>query len=234
MPTALVNGLSMYYELHGDGSPLVLIGGLGADLTLLTPLTDDLSLRHRVVTFDNRGAGRSGQPDEPYSIPLMAADTLGLMDALSIERADLLGLSMGGRVALEVALTHPDRVRRLVLVSTSARGRGRIRMSVPMRLMWLLQWLPILQGRYPQSRSAHRRQRQAALAYDATSRLAAIAAPTLILHGRRDRSIPVELARELHAGIPGSHLELFRGGHMVALLSQRSDVVAHVEDFLAG
>jgi pimeloyl-ACP methyl ester carboxylesterase len=79
--------------------------------------------------FDNRGTGRTAQPDSPYSIEMMARDTVALMDALSIARADILGISMGGRIALELTLTHPARVRRLVLVSTSAAGRGKVHMS---------------------------------------------------------------------------------------------------------
>ena len=75
--------------------------------------------------FDNRGAGRTDQPDSPYSIEMMARDTVALMDALSNEHADILGISMGGRIALELTLTHPSRVRRLVLVSTSAAEPGK-------------------------------------------------------------------------------------------------------------
>jgi 3-oxoadipate enol-lactonase len=232
MPTVTVNDITMYYESHGTGFPLVLIGGLGADLSLLTPLTTGLAERRRVLVFDNRGAGRTDQPDRPYSIEQMARDTVGLLDALSIERADLLGISMGGRIALELTLTHPSRVRRLVLVSTSAASRGKVHMSLPMRLMWLLQWLPVMRGKHPQAGHAHRRQREAALRYNATARLAQIEAPTLILHGRRDRSLPLPMAEQLHLGIAGSQLRVFRGGHMFCLLTERPAFLARVDEFL--
>ncbi|MFR9775626.1 alpha/beta fold hydrolase [Micromonospora sp. MS34] len=232
MPTLPMNGIDVYYESHGAGAALLLINGLGADFSLLAPLTGELARHRRVVVFDNRGAGRTGKPDQPYSVELMARDTVGLMDALGIARADLLGISMGGRIALELALTHPDRVRRLVLVSTSAAGRGKVHMSLPMRLLWLLHWLPGRHGRYPQPGYAHRRQRDAAVRYDATARLDRIHAPTLILHGRRDRSLPLSMAEQLHAGIAGSQLAVFRGGHMFAFLSQRPAFLARVEEFL--
>ncbi|MGC9665504.1 alpha/beta fold hydrolase [Planosporangium sp. 12N6] len=234
MPTVRVDDITMYYEIHGAGAPLVLIGGLGADLTLLTPITDELARHRRVIVFDNRGAGRTDQPDRPYSIELMTRDTVGLMDALSIDRADILGISMGGRIALELTLTHPSRVRRLVLVSTSAAGRGKVHMSWPMRLMWLLQWIPGMHGRYPQPGYAHRRQREAAVRYDATARLDQINVPTLILHGRRDRSLPLSMAEQLHNGIAGSRLQVFRGGHMFCSLTERHVFLTRVDEFLTG
>lgn len=227
-----VGDIAIYYEIHGSGSPLVLIGGLGADLTILASITAELADNHRVLTFDNRGAGRSEQPDQPYTIAQMANDTAGLMDRLDLPRADIMGFSMGGRIALELALSQPERVRRLVLVSTSARGRGRITMSAPMRIMWLLRWLPPLRKPYPQSKAAHRRQREATLTYDATERLSSLSPPVLIVHGRRDRTVSVEMARELQARIPLAQLALFPGGHMFFLFGQRRHVLRRVEDFL--
>jgi 3-oxoadipate enol-lactonase len=232
MPTVGVNDITMYYEIHGAGPPLVLIGGLGADLSLLTPITNELAQHRRVIVFDNRGAGRTDQPDRRYSIELMAGDTAGLMDALSIEQADILGISMGGRIALELTLTHPSRVRRLVLVSTSAAGRGKVHMSWPMRLMWLMQWIPGMHGKYPQAGYAHRRQREAAVRYNATARLNQINVPTLILHGRRDRSLPLPMAEQLHSSIAGSQMQVFRGGHMFCFLAERQAFLTRIDEFL--
>jgi 3-oxoadipate enol-lactonase len=115
MPTARVHGITMYYEQHGAGEPLPLINGLGADITLLAPFIAWFARSYRVVAFDNRGAGRTDKPDAPYTIELMAKDTAALMDALSLQRANVLDL----------ALSCPNLVGRLVLVSTSAAGRGR-------------------------------------------------------------------------------------------------------------
>jgi pimeloyl-ACP methyl ester carboxylesterase len=234
VPTAQVNGITMYYEQRGAGEPLLLINGLGADITLLTPVITWFARSYQVVAFDNRGAGRTDQPDTPYTIGLMARDTAALMDVLSLERANVLGISMGGRIALELALSYPARVGRLVLVSTSAAGRGKVTMSWPMRLLLPLKWTGLLRGKYPQPRYAHMRQRQASVNYDATSRLGHIRAPTLILHGRRDKSMPVDLAERMHAGIPGSQIEIFSGGHMFFLFSERQQLLDRADRFLAG
>lgn len=234
VPIVQVNDIAVYYEIHGTRTPLVLISGLGADITVHRGIIEGLAQHNQVLAFDNRGAGRTDKPDADYPIEMMAGDTVGLMDALSIRRANVLGISMGGRIALELALSHPDRVDKLILVSTSAAGSGKISMSFLMRLLTPLQWIPVLAGRYPQPRYAHLRQRQAAVSYNAGDRLSQIHMSTLILHGRRDRSIPLERAEHMHAGIAGSHLEVFRGGHMFCLLTERRQFLDRVEDFLTG
>ena len=133
VPIVQVNDIAVYYEIHGSGTPLVLIGGLGADTTLHKGIIEGLAARHQVIALDNRGAGRTDKPDSAYTIEMMADDTAGLMDALSIPHAHVLGISMGGRIALELALSYPDRLDKLILVSTSAAGRGTQRTTVPVR-----------------------------------------------------------------------------------------------------
>ena len=108
MPALQVNDIQMYYEMHGEGKPLVLIGGLASDLSEMESMSHWLAQTYRVVVFDNRGAGRTDKPDIPYSIEMMTDDMEGLLDALAIERASILGISMGGRIALEYALRHPE------------------------------------------------------------------------------------------------------------------------------
>src|SRR5262249_13221507 len=87
MPSVQGGDIDVYYEIHGDGPPLVFIGGLGVDLTVFASVTSRLAHTFRVLTFDNRGAGRTDKPDAPYSIPMMAEDTIGLMNTLGIGRA---------------------------------------------------------------------------------------------------------------------------------------------------
>src|SRR5580698_9546750 len=98
MPIAKINGIKMYYELHGQGYPLVVINGLAADVLEFRPITRLLAVRHRVLVFDNRGVGRSDKPDQPYSIEQMAKDTLLLMRTLGIHKAAIMGISMGSRI----------------------------------------------------------------------------------------------------------------------------------------
>src|SRR5258708_38029250 len=122
MPYEKINDIQMYYEIHGDGEPLVLIVGLGTDISQWDGIICCLGQKYKALAFDNRGAGSTDKPDTSYSIEMMAHDTAGLMQTLGIEQAHILGISMGGRIALALALRHPKSVKKLVLVSTSARS----------------------------------------------------------------------------------------------------------------
>jgi pimeloyl-ACP methyl ester carboxylesterase len=195
-------------------------------------IIESLAGRCRVLAFDPRGAGRSDKPDIPYSIGMMADDAAGLMHAVEMPAAHVLGFSMGGRVALDLALRHPDRVLRLILASTSARTLS----SRPGTWRWvvmdLIPRLPMPRRIDPQPRYAHLRQRAASRAYDSTRRLPDIHVPTLIVHGRRDRIAPYELALELHRGIPGAQLVTVRGGHPALITVERARLIDAVSDFL--
>ena len=232
VPVANIGDVGLYYELHGAGEPVVLICGVGIDISELGAIVERLARGSLVLAFDNRGSGRSSMPDAPYSIELMAADAVGVMDAAGIGAATLIGISMGGSIALALTLAHPERVRGLVLVSASARKPRRLTMSWPMRIAWLLRRLPAFRGRYPQPDYAHARQRAASRAYDCTGRLGEIHVPTLILHGRRDRTVRRPLVEELHDGIAGSKLVRFDGGHMFFLFRQRGAFLDQVEAFV--
>lgn len=120
MPTARVGDINIYYEVSGEGQPLVLIPGLGADLTDWMFQIPEFSKKYKVVAFDNRGTGRSEAPDAPYSTRMMADDTAGLMDALGIDGAHVLGYSMGGFIAQEFAINYPERTKSLILAATCA------------------------------------------------------------------------------------------------------------------
>ena len=119
--TVQANGQELYYELHGEGPPLVLVMGIGYDSSLWTlAQVPVLSTQFQVILVDNRDAGRSSKAIQPYTIADMADDLAGLLDALGIQRSHLLGLSMGGMIAQEFALRHSDRLDRLVLAGTGA------------------------------------------------------------------------------------------------------------------
>src|SRR3954466_3676180 len=114
--TVSTNGQQLYYEIHGDGPPLVLVMGIGYDSSLWTlQQVPVLSTRFRVVLLDNRDARRRPRADHPYTIADMADDVAGLLDGLDIHRTHLLGLSMGSMIGMEFALRHADRLDRLVL-----------------------------------------------------------------------------------------------------------------------
>lgn len=125
MPWAEVNQIQLYYEIHGSGPPLLILNGLGGNHLEWMPFqVPAWSPEYRVILYDHRGTGRSDKPDEPYTTRSLAADAVGLLDALNIgEPAHVLGPSHGGRIAQWVALDYPERVRSLVLAAT---GPGQV------------------------------------------------------------------------------------------------------------
>ena len=142
MPYAKVKDIEIYYEVHGspEAPPLVLIGGWASYRWIWFRQVPTFKEKYRVVVFDNRGAGKSSKPDYPYTIEMMAADTVGLMDTLEIGDAHILGISMGGLIAQQIAISYPDRVRSLILSSTHFGGSNYIPMDD--RTMALLIALP--------------------------------------------------------------------------------------------
>ncbi|MFC4942500.1 alpha/beta fold hydrolase [Pseudonocardia sp. GCM10023141] len=122
---APVNGLQMYYEIHGTGRPLVLLHGgvLTIDLSFGS-LIPALSATHQVIAVELQGHGRTADTDREMTIPNLASDVVGLLDHLGIEKADLFGFSLGGLTAVQVAVSHPDRVGRLVAASVHFRQDG--------------------------------------------------------------------------------------------------------------
>lgn len=231
----------MYYEVHGQGRPLLLIGGLGNDVSAWSANMPGLARRYRVVAFDNRGAGRTGAPDGPWTIPMMAADTAGLLDALGIARAHVLGVSMGGYIAQELALACPGRLAGLVLATTSV-GPYQLKMSVleewARRALAGIDPLAFFQIMLPfmfndrcfeqpgvlemavATIAPHTatpphilaRQMMACVEHDARDRIGLITAPTLVLAGREDPFVPFSLSEELAARIPGARLHVLEGG----------------------
>ncbi|MBE2202552.1 MAG: alpha/beta fold hydrolase [Anaerolinea sp.] len=122
MPTTTANGINMYYETHGSGAPLLLISGLGYNQWQWHKMVPGLAEQFQVITFDNRGVGQTDKPAGPYSAALLAADAVGLLQALGIERAHVMGHSMGGFIAQEMALSYPEMVDKLILASTNFGG----------------------------------------------------------------------------------------------------------------
>src|SRR5437773_1743127 len=198
----------MFYVEAGAGDPLVLVMGFGGDHLAWGLQIPAFAAKNRVVAFDNRGVGQSDAPDAPYTTPMMADDTVGLMDALGIARAHVCGVSMGGMIAQEIALRHPGRVRTLQLHATLARpdaymhalsaswGELRPKLERDEWLRMLALWLfaPVtyaehpelielllqnaLANPYPQSLAGFVHQGEAVRAHDTLERLRDIRCPT--------------------------------------------------------
>jgi len=127
MSTAKVGDINIYYEIHGDGEPLLLIMGYGSNSGHWFAILDKLAKEHQVIIFDNRGTGRSDKPDTPYTAEMMTGDIIGLLDARGIGATNVFGVSMGGMIAQEFALSYPERLKSLILGCTSCGGPKAIR-----------------------------------------------------------------------------------------------------------
>lgn len=221
MPIVHVNNIDIYYEIHGEGEPLVLLPGWGMEITSVSARIADFAPKYQVIAVDNRGTGRSSKPDTPWSIEDMADDTVGILDALGIQRAHILGLSMGSMIAQMIAAKYPDRVNGLVLHV----GFTRIPFMVK-TMMNLMQYLPgskkkmeegmalIFGQNNPPTPASFRRQGEAVAQFDGRKVIDKIRAPTLIVNGSKDLFVPLKITRELAEGIDGAKLVLVDGDHI--------------------
>jgi pimeloyl-ACP methyl ester carboxylesterase len=247
VPKVPIRDITIYYEEAGSGSPLLLITGLGADLQGWANTAPALAKTHRVITFDNRGAGRTSAPDRPYAIDQMAEDAAALIDALGVAKAHVLGFSMGGAIALELALNHPGKVDKLILLSTLPRldgyGRSIVRNLIDVRrsnmsreqivrLTGTLVYSPALlddparlegaiqnslRNPYPQQDHAFIRQATALLSFDVTDRLKHLKQEALVVTGTDDVLVPPRNSRKLAELVDGAKLVELQGGHVGAI-----------------
>ena len=124
MPFVNLEDVEIYYEIHGpeSGQPLLLLEGWGYDSWMWFRQLPELSKKYKCIVIDNRGVGKSSKPDYPYEMNMFAKDAIGVLDHLDIQKTHILGISMGGFIAQEIALTYPNRVMSLIIASTSFGG----------------------------------------------------------------------------------------------------------------
>ena len=233
-------GVRIAWEEHGSGTPVLLIHGLGYGRWGWEPLVPRLARRHRVITYDNRGVGRSDVPPGPYTARSMMADAVAVLDAAGEERANVVGTSLGGMIAQELAAAHPHRVERLVLMSTTPGGPDAFPM--PQATVELLAAAAtmdpqvvlrrfvenalgpepedaiverILHHRLSDPQSSEGWQAQAAAGTTFDPGPLAVGVPALILHGADDRVVDWRNAALLGERIPGARVETMPGGHLM-------------------
>jgi pimeloyl-ACP methyl ester carboxylesterase len=240
MGHVVAGGAELWVEQRGSGPDLLLLCGLGDTHAAWSHQLESLAGRFRVTALDNRGVGRSSLPDGGFGVADMAADAAGVLDALGIERAHVMGFSMGGAIAQELALARPELVASLVLVGTwcrtnayehavfdtwawTARRAESDEQFIRSMLLWVYTRRAHLDGsietwvaqalaeEHPQSTDAFLRSIDAIAAHDTADRLAALTAPTLVIAGDEDLIFPPPVQHDLVARLPNARLELLPG-----------------------
>lgn len=239
--TLVGDGTRIAWSSRGAGRPVLLVMGLGADGSLWEPHLGHLSARFRCIVLDNRGCGASDAPFGPYTTEQMADDCAAVIDAAGEKAAAVIGISMGGAIAQQLALRHPSKVTALVLTASWA-GPNAVsedvfaeleairRLGDPYlltRRLQLLIWSPAVYMReasrlreeresatdFAMAEQAFAAQCAACRGHDVRARLAEISVPTLVTGGRFDVFTPFACAEELARELPDATLASFDGGH---------------------
>jgi 3-oxoadipate enol-lactonase len=263
-PTRLArNGpVTLAYDLRGRGSPLVLIQGVGVGRWGWEPVADRLARRFQVITIDNRGIGASDTPPGHYSTRTMADDVLAVLDRAGIQQASVVGTSLGGMIAQELALAHPERVDKLILVATIPGGPRSHPMPLP--TTYLFAWAPFMSSQaklqqfvhatlgpetlrrrpkiarrlaarklaHPQSQHAWRAQTEAGMLFNPLGRQRHITQPTLVVQGTADQVVAPDNAEVLASLVPDARLQRFDGAGHLLYWEQPKRFVRIVTDFL--
>jgi len=259
---ARINGIDLAYERRGSGPRLLFCNGSGTTVANTRMLVDPYAARFEVVVHDQRGLGETGVPPGPYEMSDYAADAIGLLDHLGWDTARVVGVSFGGMVAQEIAVTVPERVERLALVCTSPGGPFA---SYPLHELadlehaeWAARFVTLIDTRYtPEWLATHdfdrmvvdflsqpdpetdpivlegkRLQLDARSRHDVVDRLGRITCPTFVASGRFDGIAPPANGEAIAARVPGADFRVFEGGHGFA--SQDPTAQPAILDFLAG
>lgn len=242
MPKTKIGNIEMYYEVHGSGEPIVLIHGLSVDSSAWLNQVSVLSQNYQVVVFDNRGVGQTDTPDEDYSTEMMADDVVALLKFLNVDKAHILGFSMGGMIAQIVALKYPQLVKSLLLNATAAQFPAKAKhlvqtwlrmlnenVSLETRIREGFLWVYTneffeddemvrasvnlaIERSHSLSARGFAGQVAALMKHDTRAQISQILVPTLVSIGRDDSFIPIEFSEELAAKIPKAELVILEHG----------------------
>jgi pimeloyl-ACP methyl ester carboxylesterase len=265
MPIIGLNDVDLWYEAAGSGEPLVLIPGFASGAWSWTWQTEELSRDFQVITFDPRGVSRSRlQNGAAVSIRAIADDVAELLDHLGIGAAHILGISFGGFVVQEFALAHPDRLKTLVLASTSFGGPNHVAPSMEVlaaftsveglnsaerirhyfgtafsadfaaREAKTVDRFCRLREENEVPRDVYLQQLQSAMAFNAEERLAAMTAAALVITGDDDAVVPPQNSKNLVDRLPNAMLETIHGGGHLAFVEKAGEFNSRVTAFLGG
>lgn len=255
MPFAINNGVRIHWQEKGEGTPLLLVMGHRFTGEMWYPVLPAVTPRHRVIWFDNRGVGQSDAP-RTASVDEMVADAFAVMDAAGVQSAHVWGVSMGGGIAQQMAITSPERVNSLVLGCTAIKTEvlpppGRSAQVLVRLPVWLYKALgaKTLWGDAPKEAiakdyamlkkekiTAHGVIAQAAgiAAFSMTlDDAAGISVPTLVQHGTADQTVKYEAGQQIAATIPGARLSTFEGAGHNYLVCDADRANHEVLEFLA-
>lgn len=258
MPKIQSNGINLYYEIHGEGQPLLFIHGLGSSARDWEYQVAEFSESYKVITLDLRGHGQSDKPAGPYSMSMFAADTVGLLRGLGIDRAHVVGLSLGGGVAFQLAVDSPSMLKSLTIVNSTPELIVRTfkeRMTVWQRLvivklLGMRKMGEVLSKRLfikPEqedirqifvTRWAENDQRaylnamRALIGWSVAARIGSIRCPTLVIAADQDYS-PVSVKEEYTAKIPGARLVIIPDSRHATPVEQPEQFNLVLKKFLA-
>ncbi|AFY42044.1 alpha/beta fold hydrolase [Nostoc sp. PCC 7107] len=262
MPKVQVNGIDIFYEVKGTGEPVLLIAGFMCDRSYWSLLLPHLISHYQVIRFDNRGIGQSSAPNSPYSTQQMAKDAAAILDVLGIKQAHIIGHSMGGQIAQELALLYPKKVKSLVLLASLAKGNerfhqlveswGDVATKIDLKLYekLILPWIftdnfyaipemvyQLIEWvtNYPFTPTADGiyHQSRAIINHDTTDRIKDINCPTLVMVGKQDILTPVIFSEQLAQNIPLAELQIIETGGHGFLIESTEAVTQAILKFLA-
>ncbi|MCF6177099.1 MAG: alpha/beta hydrolase [Victivallaceae bacterium] len=238
MPNTVINDIDVYYEIHGQGEPLMLIAGLASDSRSWGAVVEALTPHFQVIVFDNRGVGRTKPQDVEINVPQMADDAVALLDNLGLSKVNILGHSMGGFIAQDLTIRYPEYVNRLILAGTAAAigiDNNKLLSDLADERaagMELSEWFKAvfrlifskkfnadevavaealqyaLDDPYPQSAIGFSKQVKAITDYDCSEQLTAVQAKTLVVGGENDILFTPAICQNLTESLPHAELAI--------------------------
>jgi pimeloyl-ACP methyl ester carboxylesterase len=262
MSKVLIKDIELYYEVHGQGKPLLLVTGLASDSQSWQPAINDLIQHFQVIIFDNRGVGRTTPQDIEITIPKMADDCIELIKHLGFKTVNLLGHSMGGMIVQDCAVRYPGYIEKLILSGTSTHLSERSKallsdwskyldagMAPELWYKNMFYWIfskkffdnsvdveaglkYAIEYPYPQSVTAFKNQIQALLDYNSKDGISALQSETLVIAGDEDLFFTFEEVRQLSERIPNSNFSLIKNAAHSIHMDNPTDFIDSVVKFL--